>query len=349
MLSKVNLTTAREFTIKTLNANLVPFISGSPGGGKSAMIRSIAKDNKLYLIDIRLSQVDPVDLKGFGSIEDGRTVFCPPSMFPLEGLDEVPEGYNGWLIFFDEINAAPKAIQAASYKILLEREVGDHKLHSKVQLACAGNLMTDGAITSEIGTALRSRLVHIHVESDPVEFMGVAAKLQFDPRVLAFLDYAKNKLNTFRAFQDNNSSDASFACERTWEFVSNLCKVIEPDVSKSIPTKYTTLLAGTIGSTALEFVQFTAELDNMIPYSQITTDPSNVPIPDKAAVKYLLSCMLGNNVTESDADAVSKYVLRLPIEFQIVFFRLVSNRTTWYFDNEGIMGVMDNLGSAIYN
>ena len=53
---------ATEVAVTYLQANVVPLIKGPPGIGKSAMVRKIAQDHKLKLIDLRLSQCDPTDL-----------------------------------------------------------------------------------------------------------------------------------------------------------------------------------------------------------------------------------------------------------------------------------------------
>ena len=39
-----------------LNCHLVPFIQGSPGIGKSDIVKAIAESRKLKVIDVRLSQ-----------------------------------------------------------------------------------------------------------------------------------------------------------------------------------------------------------------------------------------------------------------------------------------------------
>ena len=54
------ITTALNYLI---DANQPVMIHGSPGIGKSDVIRQIAKQRGLELIDLRLSQLDPVDLK----------------------------------------------------------------------------------------------------------------------------------------------------------------------------------------------------------------------------------------------------------------------------------------------
>lgn len=42
-----------------LKADIVPFITSSPAMGKSSLVRKIAEDNDLELIDLRLAQLQP--------------------------------------------------------------------------------------------------------------------------------------------------------------------------------------------------------------------------------------------------------------------------------------------------
>lgn len=96
-----------------MKAKLVPLVKGSPGVGKSDIIHGIAKTFNLKVIDLRLAQCDPTDMLGFPQIKDGKADYVPMATFPLEG-DELPKGYDGWLLFMDELTSAPKAIQAAA-------------------------------------------------------------------------------------------------------------------------------------------------------------------------------------------------------------------------------------------
>ena len=45
-----------------LTIGLVPMVEGAPGQGKSSMMKEIATEAKLHLIDVRLAQCDPTDL-----------------------------------------------------------------------------------------------------------------------------------------------------------------------------------------------------------------------------------------------------------------------------------------------
>ena len=115
----------RKFVERCFNAGLPPFVKSSPGIGKSAIMKQLAKDYNLELIDIRLSMCDPTDLNGLPCFNEktGKAEFRPFDMFPVKGTP-LPPGKNGWLMFFDEFNSAPKSIQAASYKIMLDHMVG---------------------------------------------------------------------------------------------------------------------------------------------------------------------------------------------------------------------------------
>jgi MoxR-like ATPase len=97
---KVNIKQASDMVKLVLKANLVPIIHGSPAIGKSDVVKSIADKYKLKLIDIRLSQCDVTDLNGLISFKGNKCSYSPMDIFPLED-DPIPEGYNGFLLFFN--------------------------------------------------------------------------------------------------------------------------------------------------------------------------------------------------------------------------------------------------------
>ena len=58
----VNPAEAKVLVQDTMNAGLVPLLKGSPGTSKSSIMARIAKENNLKLVDIRLAQIDEVEL-----------------------------------------------------------------------------------------------------------------------------------------------------------------------------------------------------------------------------------------------------------------------------------------------
>lgn len=308
---------ARKAIIRCMEVGLVPLTCSSPGMSKSALHHSIAKEFGLKVIDCRLSQMAPEDLLGLPMRNDrGRAEFVPFEDFPIEG-DEIPKGYNGWMIFFDEMTSASKMVQAACYKICLDRMVGQHKLHENAFCVAAGNLVSDKAIVTQMSTALQSRLVHIELELSHNDFMDHAVKAGFDHRVTGFLDFQPNKLSTFSP--DHN--DKTFACPRTWEFVSKLIKGI-PETD--LPLK---LIAGTVGEgVAIEFVTYARNYAQLPSYGSIVMKPDDAALPYESSARYAVVSMLLNKFDPKDFKPITEYIKRLPPEMQVIYFRGVLRR-----------------------
>ena len=110
---QVKISAAIPIITQLIRAKLVPLVKGSPGVGKSDIIHKIAADFGLKVIDLRLAQCDPTDMLGFPQIQGSKAGYVPMETFPIES-DEIPKGYNGWLLFLDELTSAPKSIQAAA-------------------------------------------------------------------------------------------------------------------------------------------------------------------------------------------------------------------------------------------
>ena len=58
----MNFDRAYELAVTFLRANIPAALWGHPGIGKSALGQKLADDHSLQFIDIRLGQIDPVDL-----------------------------------------------------------------------------------------------------------------------------------------------------------------------------------------------------------------------------------------------------------------------------------------------
>lgn len=307
---------SRRFAMRCAHAGTVPFIQSSPGIGKSSIVRSIAKELNLSLIDHRLSTSAPEDLTGLPRFdEDGRARFAPfADLFPIEG-DTIPEGFDGWLIFLDEFNSAPKSVQAAAYKLILDGQIGQHNLHSNVIIMAAGNLSTDRAITTSMSTAMQSRLIHIEMEANFKEWLeDVALVEKYDDRIIAYLNYKQSALMDFRP----EHQEKTFCCPRTWEFMNNLIQ------GHDVTEKDAGLYAGTITSgVAVDFIQFTKVYKNMISIKEIVSDPSNCPIPAETGTRWAVICHMMANTENGNFSSLAEYADRFDITFRILFYRSV--------------------------
>jgi len=306
-----------EAVVNVLYAGKVPFIKGSPGIGKSDIIRQVAEELNLKVIDFRLSQADPTDLQGFPGVVDGRSTFYPGEMFPIEG-DEIPAGYNGWLLFLDEMNSAPLSVQAAAYKLCLDKQIGQYSLHKNVAIVGAGNKSTDKAITQRIGTAMQSRLVHLNMAVDPDHWLKWANVAGIDHRITSFIEFRKELLHKF----DPSHADDTFACPRTWAFLSDIIKGKEKLSHIDVVTA-----AGTVGEgCALEFKGFSEIFQSLPKISEIMNKPDTVKIPNEPSVHYALAGLISYEVNVNNINNLSKFVERLPADFQVVTWKSAVRR-----------------------
>lgn len=299
-----------------IQAGLVPMIEGSPGVGKSGIVHQIAKQYGLKVIDLRLSQCEPTDLMGFPNIKStpAKTTagYVPMDTFPIES-DPVPEGYNGWMLFLDEFSSAVRAVQAAAYKVVLDRMVGQHKLHKNVAIVCAGNKETDGAIVEPLSTALQSRLVHLTLEVDHQEWVNYAIGENFDPRITSYIGFKPDAVYTFKP----DHTDKTYACPRTWEFVNKLLKKIDVNSPLAQP-----LLAGTISEgVAMDFLSFCRLEDELPKMSRILADPTGIPVPQEPSILWALTGSIAAHANEKNVDDLIKFIKRMPVEFQVVCLR----------------------------
>jgi hypothetical protein len=236
-------------------------------------------------------------------------------VFPLS-TDPIPDGKDGWLVFFDEMPAAPKAVQVAAYKILLDRMIGEHDIHPAVKMVCAGNLATDKAVSNRLSTALQSRLVHLQLKATLKNWMDWADDNDVDFRVKAYLSFRPDMLHNFNP----NHADETYPCPRTWAFMSDLIKPWASIGYDKMP-----VLAGTIGQgPARELKSFTDIFDSLPTRAEILSSPDTMQVPTRPDVTYALTGLLGNMAEDNNMKKLIKLIDRLPMEFQVICMQTIS-------------------------
>jgi hypothetical protein len=243
--------------------------------------------------------------------------------FPLD-TDTPPAGYNGWLLFFDEANSAPKSVQAAAYKIILDRKIGQRSLHKRCALVAAGNLETDGAIVEEMSTALQSRMAHIELTIDSDSWVEWAQNNDVHHMITSFIQFKPGQLHTFKP----DHTDKTYACPRTWEFANRVMKATPDGSVNRLP-----MLAGTLSEgVAREFLTFVKIYDDLPKPAQILAAPETIKVPTEPSILYALTGTLSHNATPQNFDSMMKFIVRLPVEFQVVTMRETIRR------NKAMMG-----------
>ena len=213
------------------------FLWGPPGIGKSDVVRQITEDMGGYMIDLRLGQMDPTDIRGipFYNKDIGKMDWAPPIDLPDQ---ELADQYPIVVLFMDEMNSAPPAVQAAAYQLVLNRRVGKYRCPDNVVMVAAGNRESDKGVTYRMPTPLANRFVHCEMRADFATWLEWAAVNKIHKDVIGYLSFAKQDLYDF----DAKSSSRSFATPRSWSFVSELLEDEDMDDATA-----TDLIAGTVG------------------------------------------------------------------------------------------------------
>jgi hypothetical protein len=228
---------ARKAVKKCFNKRRPMFLWGPPGIGKSEVVADITAELGGFMIDLRLGQMDPTDIRGipFYNKESGKMDWAPPIDLPDA---ELASQYPVIVLFMDEMNSAAPAVQAAAYQLVLNRRIGRYRLPDNVVMIAAGNRESDKGVTYRMPTPLANRFVHVEMRADFVTWQEWAVKNQIHKDVVGYLSFAKQDLYDF----DAKSSSRAFATPRSWVFVSELLEDEDLD-----DVTATDLIAGTVG------------------------------------------------------------------------------------------------------
>lgn len=228
---------ARRALKKCFTKKRPMFLWGPPGIGKSDVVRQITDELGGFMIDLRLGQMDPTDIRGipFYNKELGKMDWAPPIDLPDE---ELASQYPIVVLFMDEMNSAAPAVQAAAYQLVLNRRVGKYRCPDNVVMVAAGNRESDKGVTYRMPTPLANRFVHCEMRADFGVWQEWAVLNGIHKDVIGYLSFAKQDLYDF----DAKSSSRSFATPRSWSFVSELLEDEDMD-----DVTATDLIAGTVG------------------------------------------------------------------------------------------------------
>ena len=224
---------AKKAIRKAIQTRRPTFLWGPPGIGKSDLVKQIGDEAGREVIDVRLALWEPTDIKGipYYNADMGKMVWAPPAELPTN-----PESTA--IIFLDELNSAPPAVQAAAYQLILNRRVGTYELPKGVDVVAAGNREGDRGVTYRMPAPLANRFVHLEMKVDFDDFQDWATLNKVHPDVVGYVGFAKQDLYDF----DPKSPSKSFATPRSWVFVSELLQDDDCDNET-----LSTLIAGAVG------------------------------------------------------------------------------------------------------
>ena len=290
MAGAVNADVVSEALVVAVSARVPVLLWGSPGTGKTSVVRALGEALG-WPVEVVIGSIrEPADFAGLPVVSDGTVEMAPPAW--ARRLSEAGRG----LLFLDELTTAPPAVQAAMLRVVLERVVGDLALPSDVRVVAAANPPGEAADGWELAPPLANRLVHLEWPVDPkavaaglaIGFPGPAAISSRDvtpaqaaasrAAVAAFLQVRPTLV--LQVPITSSSAGKGWPSPRSWEAVCVLMAAC--DASTASEEARATLVIGAVGDgPGLEFLSWLANADLPDPET-VLADPDSFELPERS-------------------------------------------------------------------
>jgi MoxR-like ATPase len=255
------------------NLQISTMIWGAPGIGKSSIVGQLAKENGLEFVDVRLSQLAPTDLRGLPVAEAGISKWYPPEFLPRQGKG---------ILFLDEINMAPPAMQGMAQQLILDRRVGSYVVPDGWFVWAAGNRKEDRAAVFDMPAPLANRFLHLEVLPDFESFKAFALETNVHEQIIAFLSFRSTLLHKL------DPQQPAWCSPRSWVMASAL-HYAGLDIAPAIGT-----------GAAAEFAAFLALYQTLPDLQPILEGRSDrIPFPKEPSTRYATA--IGLTVRAADA------------------------------------------------
>jgi len=285
----------REFTSTEEGHHTPVMLWGPPGVGKSQMVAEVAAKHGVPVIDIRLSQMEPSDLRGIPFRKDDTVEWAVPAILP----DEKRHGPRG-ILFLDEITSAPPSVSAAAYQLILDRKLGEYEVPEGWAIFAAGNRQGDRGVTYTMPAPLANRLSHFEVETHLDDWVAWAWANGIDERIIAFLRFRPELLFDF----DPAHNPVAFPSPRSWEFAHRGLQKFGDQ-----PTLLLGTLQACVGPAAgIELHAFINSLEKMPDLDAILAG-EEMPVPDEVDLQYAVAAALvGRAIRARNDDNASEII-----------------------------------------
>jgi len=295
----------REFLAASQGVHTPVMLWGPPGVGKSRIAADVAGANGVPLIDIRLSQMEPTDLRGIPFREGNRVEWSVPSLLP----DAERHGERG-ILFLDEITSAPPTVTAAAYQLILDRKLGGYSIPPGWAIFSAGNRYGDRGVTYVMPAPLANRFTHYEIEPHLDDWVEWAHAEGIDWRLIAFLRFRPDLLFEFDAARN----PVAFPTPRSWEYAHRALRKFS-----EAPHLLLESLQACVGQACgVELAAFLEQMHAMPDVDAIARGES-MEVPDRLDIQYGVATALVRKAQRLDSgaerDAAMRNILRYAREF----------------------------------
>lgn len=295
----------KEFISAREGQHTPVMIWGPPGVGKSQIIAQIATKHQVPLIDIRLSQMEPSDLRGIPFRKEELVEWAIPAILP----DAERHGPQG-ILFLDEITSATPSVSAAAYQLILDRRLGEYQIPDGWAIFAAGNRQGDRGVTYTMPAPLANRFSHFDFDVNLDDWVAWAYQNGIDERVIAFVRFRPELLFEF----DPAHNPMAFPSPRSWEFASRALQKFEHNNDIRQGT-----LEACVGQAA--GIELNAFIDNLdqLPDIDAIIRGEQVSAPKEIDLQYAVAASLVGRAIKAKESDQAQQVHGNIIEYANVF------------------------------
>jgi hypothetical protein len=271
-------------------------IFGPAGVGKSSIVYQIADMDKYDgVCDVRGSTIDPVDLRGYPEVKDGKVRWLN-ALWPTSGK---------WIIFLDELGNSFPQTQNGLLQLALDLRIGDYVVPPACRIIGATNRLEDRAHLHKISEPLLTRFIKFNLDVDVEKWTKWALAHSVMIETIAFIQFRSALLFTFDPHRDDAGK---YGNPRAWEMVSDFMKTNPPKDTEH------EALTGIVGEgNATEFLGFMKVFRSLPNIDALIMNPSASPLPDRKeiSVHYAISAALARKASPQNFGNISTYLSRL--------------------------------------
>lgn len=217
------------------------FAWGAPGIGKSSVIASTLEQfgewdadlgkyvgSDVEMIDLRLSQLAPTDLRGLPATYTTNTGKRKATFAPTDSLPD-QDSKNVGVLLLDEFNMATPAMQGLAQQLILDGKVGDYVLPVGWLIMGAGNRKTDQAAVNQMPAPVSNRFSHFDVSMREEEVISYAINHQWPEEITSFLKANPDMIHKF------DQSAQAWPSPRSWAVAASQYHLFSrPSVAQAV-------------------------------------------------------------------------------------------------------------------
>jgi hypothetical protein len=289
-------------------------IEGAPGGGKTTIVREVAKELDLHYIE---KHMPTMLVEDFGTpwptAESDTFSYKLPDWFPAKG-SKYDDGRGG-ILCFDDRNQADTSNQKVLANIQQARTLHGKQMADGWSVVSTGNRQSDRAGANKVLSHLRNRETVLEFETHLDDSTRWMLDNGVRPEVIAFTRFRPHLLHDFDPQRDVNPTPRSWV-----EGVSAILGKVPAEA------EYECFKGAIDEGAAAEFVGFIRIYRKLPNPDAILINPDTADVPTDPATLYALSGALAERATSGNFERVVTYTGRMPAEFSVLSVSMAVRR-----------------------